>query len=110
MSDRNIDPSTVAYGVERMNREVSQWMKGHGESGNTPFPIIATKGYDSVVWNRLYSRDFADLGNFEIKQASLVTCTCRVFIQSAANRHVLLRENNHFQLSFLINLVILGNK
>lgn len=73
MSDRNIGPSTVAYGIEKMNREVSQWMKGLGESSNSPFPFIATRGYDSVVWNRLYSRDFADLEEYEIKQASLET-------------------------------------
>lgn len=73
MSDRNIGPSTVSYGIERMNREVSQWMKGLGESSNSSFPFIATRGYDSVVWNRLYSRDFGDLEDFESEQAILET-------------------------------------
>ncbi|CAK9326922.1 unnamed protein product [Citrullus colocynthis] len=65
-------PHHVAYGIEKMNREVSQWMKGLGESGNSPFPFIATRGYDSVVWNRLYSRDFADLEEYEIKQINSI--------------------------------------
>ncbi|XP_065848107.1 shewanella-like protein phosphatase 1 isoform X2 [Euphorbia lathyris] len=51
-------PHHVSYGIERMNREVSQWMKGLNENDtNESFPFIATRGYDSVVWNRLYSRD-----------------------------------------------------
>lgn len=97
MSDRNIGPSTVAYGIERMNREVSQWMKGLGESGNSPFPFIATRGYDSVVWNRLYSRDFGDLDDFEIQQASLETRTFSLlFYLSAVNEQSLLRKTNYF--------------
>lgn len=62
-------PHHVAYGIERMNREVSYWMRGLSESGNSPhIPFIATTGYDSVVWNRLYSRDASDLEDYQIKQ------------------------------------------
>lgn len=54
-------PHHVAYGIEKMNREVSHWMRGFNENSNSPeIPFIATRGYNSVVWNRLYSRDPAD--------------------------------------------------
>ncbi|KAJ3680891.1 hypothetical protein LUZ60_015380 [Juncus effusus] len=48
-------PHHVMYGVERMNKEVSDWMRD--SKRETPIPFIATRGYDSVVWNRLYSRE-----------------------------------------------------
>lgn len=73
--DRNVGVSTVAYGLERMNNEVSLWMKGLSECSNNPkIPFIATRGYDSVVWNRLYSRDISDLEDYQISQASLRKC------------------------------------
>ncbi|XP_048425301.1 shewanella-like protein phosphatase 1 [Pyrus x bretschneideri] len=66
-------PQHVAYGVERMNREVSDWMRGLVESDDNPhFPFIATRGYDSVVWNRLYSRDTSDLDDHQINQINYV--------------------------------------
>lgn len=75
MSDRSLGASAVAYGLERMNNEVSVWMKGLSESENSPqIPFIATRGYDSVVWNRLYSRDTSDLENYQISQASISEC------------------------------------
>ncbi|XP_047317322.1 shewanella-like protein phosphatase 1 [Impatiens glandulifera] len=54
-------PHHVAYGIDRMNNEVSKWMRGGASEEderqqNLP-PFIATRGYDSVVWNRLYSAD-----------------------------------------------------
>ncbi|ONH99761.1 hypothetical protein PRUPE_6G048800 [Prunus persica] len=64
-------PNHVAYGVERMNREVSHWMRGlsdSDESDNPHFPFIATRGYDSVVWNRLYSRDTSELDDYQNNQ------------------------------------------
>ncbi|KAF5446641.1 hypothetical protein F2P56_032252 [Juglans regia] len=62
-------PHHVAYGIERMNREVSHWMRGLSEGENSPqVPFIATRGYDSVVWNRLYSSDISDLEDYQIKQ------------------------------------------
>lgn len=61
-----INATAVAYGLERLNREVSQWMKGPSEGDNSPkIPFIATRGYDSVVWNRLYSRDKSDLEDYK---------------------------------------------
>ncbi|XP_016458882.2 shewanella-like protein phosphatase 1 isoform X1 [Nicotiana tabacum] len=61
-------PHHVAYGLERLNREVSQWMKGPSEADDSPqMPFIATRGYDSIVWNRLYSRD-SDLEDYQIEQ------------------------------------------
>lgn len=67
----------VAYGLERMNKEVSDWMRGLNENEDGPkFPFIATRGYDSVVWNRLYSRDTSDLVEYKTKQASkLIICS-----------------------------------
>ncbi|XP_022859811.1 shewanella-like protein phosphatase 1 isoform X2 [Olea europaea var. sylvestris] len=62
-------PHHVAYGIERMNREVSHWMRGLNECDDCPqFPFIATRGYDSVVWSRLYSRDMLDLEDYQIDQ------------------------------------------
>lgn len=45
-----------------MNREVSMWMKCPSEDSEdeTDFPFVATRGYDSVVWSRLYSQDAAE--------------------------------------------------
>lgn len=51
----------VQYGVERMNKEVSDWMRGSKRDG-PEMPFIALKGYDSVVWSRLYSREPSPLG------------------------------------------------
>ncbi|KAF3590017.1 hypothetical protein F2Q69_00026014 [Brassica cretica] len=43
-------PHHVAYGVERINREVSTWMKSSSDEEDSPeIPFIATRGYDSVV-------------------------------------------------------------
>ncbi|XP_066385711.1 shewanella-like protein phosphatase 1 isoform X5 [Miscanthus floridulus] len=55
-------PHHVQYGIERMNREVSMWMKCSGEDSDdeTDIPFIATRGYDSVVWSRMYSQDPAE--------------------------------------------------
>ncbi|KAK1272351.1 hypothetical protein QJS04_geneDACA005967 [Acorus gramineus] len=64
-------PHHVAYGIERMNREVSHWMQGFDDDddGGGGIPFIATRGYDSVVWNRLYSSDSAAI-NYRSWQAS----------------------------------------
>ncbi|VAI56323.1 unnamed protein product [Triticum turgidum subsp. durum] len=51
-------PHHVQYGIERINKEVSNWMQCSSEdSDDTDLPFIATRGYDSVVWTRLYSQD-----------------------------------------------------
>ena len=45
-------------------------MRGFSENHDFPeIPFIATRGYDSVVWNRLYSRDPADT-DYWSRQAS----------------------------------------
>ncbi|KAL2611244.1 hypothetical protein R1flu_022936 [Riccia fluitans] len=49
-------PHHVKYGLERINSEVTKWMKGKQEQ-NGQLPFIATRGFDSVVWSRLYSQD-----------------------------------------------------
>uniref|UniRef100_A0A7N0TH48 Calcineurin-like phosphoesterase domain-containing protein n=1 Tax=Kalanchoe fedtschenkoi TaxID=63787 RepID=A0A7N0TH48_KALFE len=66
-------PHHVAYGIERMNNEVSQWMRGlTGNESSPNFPFIATRGYDSVVWNRLYSRDTSDFEDHQIEQIQAI--------------------------------------
>ncbi|KAK0604740.1 hypothetical protein LWI29_018978 [Acer saccharum] len=66
-------PRHVAYGIERMNREVSDWMRGLSDSDGSPhIPFLATHGYDSVVWNRLYSRDTSDLEDYQISQINTI--------------------------------------
>lgn len=72
MPDRFVGTSAVAYGMERMNRKVSKWMRGLNGSvdDGAELPFIATRGYDSVVWNRLYSRDAEDREDFQMHQAS----------------------------------------
>ncbi|KAF3454853.1 hypothetical protein FNV43_RR05301 [Rhamnella rubrinervis] len=62
-------PHHAAYGIERLNREVSLWMRGQSERDDgPPIPFIATRGYDSVVWNRLYSRDTSDFEDYQVDQ------------------------------------------
>ncbi|KAG2267581.1 hypothetical protein Bca52824_062136 [Brassica carinata] len=66
-------PHHVAYGVERINREVSTWMKSSSDEEDSPeMPFIATRGYDSVVWSRLYSRETSDLNEYQIEQVSKI--------------------------------------
>ncbi|KAI4305391.1 hypothetical protein L6164_028761 [Bauhinia variegata] len=66
-------PHHVAYGIERMNKEVSHWMRGLSENDSSPkIPFKATRGYDSVVWNRLYSRDMPDLQDYQINQINSI--------------------------------------
>lgn len=56
-----------------MNKEVSEWMRSQHENDNTlKMPFIATRGYDSVVWNRLYSRDNPDFVEYQAKQVCSV--------------------------------------
>ncbi|KAM3373931.1 hypothetical protein BC332_17439 [Capsicum chinense] len=62
-------PHHVAYGLEKLNREVSKWMKGPNQADDSPqIPFIATKGYDSIVWNRLFSRDNPELEDYQLEQ------------------------------------------
>lgn len=64
----------ASYGIERLNREVSAWMRGLSEGDDhQQLPFIATRGYDSVVWNRLYSQDLGELDDYEIDQVSNLT-------------------------------------
>lgn len=64
----------AAYGIERLNKEVSTWMRGLSESDDhQQLPFIATRGYDSVVWNRLYSQDLGELEDYEIDQVREIT-------------------------------------
>lgn len=42
------------------------------DNDESQIPFIATRGYDSVVWNRLYSRDTSDLEDHNIEQESKI--------------------------------------
>ncbi|MCO5610094.1 hypothetical protein L7F22_064329 [Adiantum nelumboides] len=67
-------PHHVDYGLERMNKEVSEWMTGSQDSLNQPIPIpfIATRGYDSVVWSRLYSREALEKSDDSIRVCTVL--------------------------------------
>ncbi|GJY15248.1 shewanella-like protein phosphatase 1 [Tanacetum coccineum] len=74
-------PHHVTYGIERINNEVSKWMINVSEEDDaeSQIPFIATRGYDSVVWNRLYSRDTDDLEDYHIEQIqSILDSTLQV--------------------------------
>lgn len=45
-----------------MNREVSLWMKMGNNRWGKPaeMPFVAVKGFDSIVWSRLYSKENFD--------------------------------------------------
>nr|KAJ0207487.1 hypothetical protein LSAT_V11C500292400 [Lactuca sativa] len=68
-------PHHVTYGIEKINNEVSKWMNNVGEDDESQIPFIATRGYDSVVWNRLYSRDTTDLEDYHIEQIQSILDT-----------------------------------
>ncbi|XP_071688003.1 shewanella-like protein phosphatase 1 [Rutidosis leptorrhynchoides] len=70
-------PHHVTYGIEKINSEVSKWMinVNEDEGDESQIPFIATRGYDSVVWNRLYSRDTSDLEDHHIEQIQSVLDT-----------------------------------
>lgn len=68
----DVDEIAVSYGIERLNREVSHWMMGHNDTDGDPeIPFIAMRGYDSVVWNRLYSGEISDRYDYQIDQVRL---------------------------------------
>ena len=60
---------TVEYGLQRINKEVSQWMMGSENSlgQQAQIPFVATRGFDSVVWSRLYSRETYETQNESIQ-------------------------------------------
>ncbi|XP_057834530.1 shewanella-like protein phosphatase 1 isoform X2 [Cryptomeria japonica] len=64
-------PHHVKYGVQKMNKEVAHWMRAENNNNKgiqEKIPFIATRGYDSVVWSRLYSQETlgTDRRNFQI--------------------------------------------
>lgn len=68
----DVNEIAVSYGIERLNQEVSHWMRGHNDTDGDPeIPFIATRGYDSVVWNRLYSGDISDWYDYQTDQVCL---------------------------------------
>ncbi|CAI5495478.1 unnamed protein product [Closterium sp. Naga37s-1] len=71
-------PHHVEYGLPRMNRELSQWMRGEevwGEGGRTPMPFIVTRGYNSVVWTRLYSQEYLGTGEDKYKICTVLAAS-----------------------------------
>ncbi|KAG2242213.1 hypothetical protein Bca52824_095944 [Brassica carinata] len=59
--------SEVAW--ERINREVSAWMTSSSNDEDSPeMPFISTRGYDSVVWSILYSRETSDQDDYQLNR------------------------------------------
>jgi len=52
-------PEHASYGLERVNREVCRWMRGEkSDDGNAAAPpFLAMGDSNSIMWNRLYSRE-----------------------------------------------------
>ena len=50
---------TVNYGLERLNQEVSAWMRALDmpDGGKATPPFLAMGGANSVMWNRSLSRE-----------------------------------------------------
>lgn len=65
-------PHHVHYGLERMNKEVSDWMMGNNSDQPMTIPFIATRGYDSVVWSRLYSREISEKSDDSIRACAVL--------------------------------------
>ncbi|CAI5463767.1 unnamed protein product [Closterium sp. Yama58-4] len=71
-------PHHVEYGLPRMNRELSQWMRGEevwGEGGRSPMPFIVTRGFNSVVWTRLYSQEYLGSGEDKYKICAVLAAS-----------------------------------
>jgi len=50
-------------------------MQGVNEDNDIPeIPFIATRGYDSVVWNRLYSKDSTHVESQTWQVIKLIIC------------------------------------
>ncbi|GJP31746.1 hypothetical protein CLOM_g14815 [Closterium sp. NIES-68] len=71
-------PHHVEYGLPRMNRELSQWMRGDevwGEGERSPMPFIVTRGFNSVVWTRLYSQEYLGSGEDKYKICTVLAAS-----------------------------------
>lgn len=77
----------VQYGLEKMNQEVSLWMRGlHNPDGSRPTPpFFATGDASSVMWNRMYSKEaFTPYDRF---------CVCRQLkatLEATGARHMII--------------------
>ncbi|KAF2536160.1 hypothetical protein F2Q68_00020861 [Brassica cretica] len=64
-----IEIMEYSEGVERINREVSTWMTSSSNDEDSPeMPFISTRGYDSVVWSILYSRETSDQDDYQLNR------------------------------------------
>ncbi|KAL0749356.1 hypothetical protein Bca101_031359 [Brassica carinata] len=64
-----IEIMEYSEGVERINREVSAWMTSSSNDEDSPeMPFISTRGYDSVVWSILYSRETSDQDDYQLNR------------------------------------------
>eukprot|EP00854_Cymbomonas_tetramitiformis_P011426 gene11425-13503_t len=72
-------PWHVDYGLEKINMEVSRWMSG----GDIP-PEMTIYSPESVVWNRLYSRE----AQHEAEQGIACSVLCQTLKQIGAKRLV----------------------
>jgi hypothetical protein len=65
----------VEYGLERINHEVSNWMKHANNRWGQPtkIPFIAIRGFDSIVWSRLYSHETFENPEDKIQACALLS-------------------------------------
>ncbi|CAM6007872.1 unnamed protein product [Sphagnum balticum] len=70
-----IMPHHVEYGLERINHEVSNWMKHANNRWGQPskIPFIAIRGFDSIVWSRLYSHETFENPEDKIQACALLS-------------------------------------
>ncbi|CAK9215932.1 unnamed protein product [Sphagnum troendelagicum] len=70
-----IMPHHVEYGLERINHEVSNWMKHANNRWGQPtkIPFIAIRGFDSMVWSRLYSHETFENPEDKIQACALLS-------------------------------------
>eukprot|EP01025_Chloroclados_australasicus_P023074 TRINITY_DN2353_c0_g1_i17.p2 TRINITY_DN2353_c0_g1~~TRINITY_DN2353_c0_g1_i17.p2 ORF type:complete len:409 (+),score=41.92 TRINITY_DN2353_c0_g1_i17:315-1541(+) len=63
-------PLHVEYGLARLNREVSSWMRGEActDGSLMPPPFLAMGDQHSVMWNRTYSKEKLNLGQHTKEQ------------------------------------------
>lgn len=52
-------PAHVNYGIEKLNQETSQWIRGEhkADGGKAPPPFLAMGNSDSVMWTRAQSKE-----------------------------------------------------
>jgi hypothetical protein len=95
LKDVTMQLFTVEYGLQRINKEVSEWMIGaqNGLGQPAEVPFVATRGFDSVVWSRFYSREA-----YEKQQEAIQVSNC--WYISTATKSMQFSCKNHCIFSY----------